>query len=44
MIYAQTSSGGKIRRDVLIFEPHKLRHGAFLSDREVQNSTFSSVN
>ena len=31
MIYAKTSSGGKIRRDSLIFAPQDLRQGEFLS-------------
>ena len=31
MIHAQTISGGRNRRDALIFAPHDLSHGKFLS-------------
>ena len=33
MIHAQTITGGRSRRDALIFKPHNSRHGAFLSAR-----------
>ena len=37
MIQAKNSSGGRSRRDVLIFAPYDLRHGASLSARSVQH-------
>ena len=38
MIHAQMSSGGKSRRDALIFAPQESRHGEFLPSRAVQQA------
>ena len=38
MIHAQTSGGGKIQPNTLIFVPHDSIHGAFLSSRVFQQA------